>query len=305
MSLNIYDATTKVSKIVEQKYGCSVEFLYLQNLKENEFDTSLDLIQNEEIQKIIQTISRNFGAQFIIAEGNILVPVYVDAEIFGTIIVKEGIHLDPRLFEDLHTFLDTTLKDFIVKKEKLRRIKIEESILKAEKSHDNIVPLFKNQNPSSIYAYEEEPRLNNGEWRGALFLSGGDYSQTRTIALEIHSLLNRNSFLPFTVMEFQSPNLSKVLVDLGKITIFVPEILDLSEKEGLEIVRYVKEFAHREAPFIIISSQRPLKDLEKDSLLHPDLINCLKEFHLEFTTSSNLKNFYSLILAEPDLLERQ
>src|SRR5690606_29876375 len=175
---------------------------------------------------------RNAGAQFVIAQGAILVPVYIDGEIFGSIVVKDGMHVDPLNFEDLHIFLDSTLKDFIVKKERLRRIKIEESIIKAQET-SNVIPLFKNHHEEVVISLKNTSPANEIDqaWKAALFLTGGDYSQTRAIAHDIHSLLNRNSFVPYSVLELNSPNFSNSLSQLGKITVFVPEILDLSETE--------------------------------------------------------------------------
>jgi hypothetical protein len=301
--MNIFEATTKVSKIAEQKYGCSVEFVYFgQNADHND----------ESYNSIFQTIQRNVGAQFVIAKGAILVPVYVDGEIFGSIVIKDGMNVDPLSFEDLHIFLDTTLKDFIVKKEKLRRIKIEESIIKANKiqeENNNVIPLFKNANDEMILSltktYESksvdtEMDKNEQSWRSALFLTGGDYTQTRAIAHDIHSLLNRNSFVPYSVLEMNSPKFSENLPSLGRISIFIPEILDLSQGEVAEIFNFIKNHSHRENPFFIISSQKSFEEIQKEELIDPEFTEALKKFHLEFQGKSNLKDFYSLLLLDPE-----
>lgn len=288
MSISIFEATAKVSKITEQKYGCSVRFLYF------DFDKKL----TEEHNELYEIIEKNFGAQFVISKGRILVPVYIDSELFGCIKVEDGLCVDPSLFEDLHSFLDVTLKEFIVKKEKLRRIKIEESLLSA--SNQNVIPLFKNHPSFSLADYHKAEASSSG-WQGALFLSGGDYSQTRTIALEIHSLLNRSSFVPYSSLEFQSSNFSSYLSELGKITIYIPEVIDLSDAESREFCTYIKNLSSKTSPFIILSSQKTLKELENENLLNPDLLSSLREFNLEFNTTSQLKNFYSLILPDPEL----
>ncbi|MES2769418.1 MAG: hypothetical protein V4596_09760 [Bdellovibrionota bacterium] len=300
--MNIFEATTKVSKIAEQKYGCSVEFVYFgQNADHND----------DSYNSVFETIQRNVGAQFVIAKGAILVPVYVDGEIFGSIVIKDGMNVDPLNFEDLHIFLDTTLKDFIIKKEKLRRIKIEESIIKANKmkeSSSNVIPLFKNMNDDIVLSltrsYEEKTTdietKNDKVWRSALFLTGGDYTQTRAIAHDIHSLLNRNAFVPYSVLEMNSPRFSENLPSLGRISIYIPEILDLSQNEAAEIFNFIKNLSSREHPFFIISSQKSFDEIQKEALLDPELISALKLFHLEFQGKSNLKDFYSLLLLDPE-----
>lgn len=292
--MNIFEATNKVSKIAEQKFGCVVEFVYYNNAHQS---------QDETYNSIFEAIQRNIGAQFVIAQGSILVPVYVDNELFGSIVIKDGMNVDPLNFEDLHSFLETTLKDFIVKKEKLRRIKIEESIMKAHSiKMDNVIPLFKNANDEIIMSLSRKTVANDMDhsWRSALFLTGGDYSQTRAIANEIHSLLNRNAFIPYSVLEMNSPRFSENLPALGKISIFVPEILDLSPAESKEIFNFIKNHSHRDHPFFIISSQRSFDEISKEELLDPEFIAALKQFHLEFHGKSNLKDFYSLLLLDPE-----
>lgn len=296
--MNIFEATTKVSKIAEQKYGCSVEFVYLDAQNSD----------NKNYNEIFETIQRNVGAQFVIAQGAFLVPVYVDGEIFGSIVVKDGMNVDPLNFEDMHVFLDATLKDFIVKKEKLRRIKIEESLLKASMS-SNVIPLFKNNFDEVVLSLSQKHMSmpgavpeNDVTWKAALFLTGGDYSQTRAIANEIHSLLDRNAFVPYSVLEMNSPNFSENLPSLGRISIFIPEILDLAQNEVTEIFNFIKKHSHKDHPFFIISSQKSFEEISKDALLDPAFIEALKKFHLEFQgkSKSNLKDFYSLLLLDPD-----
>lgn len=293
--MNIFEATTKVSKIAEQKFGCSVEFVYLGDQNKNE---------EKSFDSIFETIQRNIGAQFVIAQGSILVPVYVDGEIFGSIVIKDGMNVDPLNFEDLHLFLDSTLKDFIIKKEKLRRIKIEESIVKAQTNPtNNVIPLFKNAHDEVVISLtQREAALteNDHAWRSALFLTGGDYSQTRVIANEIHSLLNRNSFVPYSVLEMNSPKFSENLPALGRISIFVPEILDLSHDETAEIFNFIRNHSNKDHPFFIISSQKSFEEITKDQLLDPEFIAALKLFHLEFQGKSNLKDFYSLLFLDPE-----
>lgn len=300
--MNIFEATTKVSKIAEQKYGCSVEFVYF-----HDTDDSVPT-HDESYSGIFETIQRNVGAQFVIAQGAILVPVYIDGEIFGSIVIKDGMNVDPTNFEDLHIFLDTTLKDFIVKKEKLRRIKIEESLMKAYKNKaieetSNVIPLFKTANNDMVISLtntQVENRESDQTWRSALFLTGGDYSQTRAIAHEIHSLLNRNAFVPYSVLDMNSPKFSENLPALGKISIFIPEILDLAPYETAEIFNFIKNHSHKNHPFFIISSQKSFDEIAKEELLDPEFIAALKLFHLEFHAKSNLKDFYSLLLLDPE-----
>lgn len=295
--MNIFEATTKVSKIAEQKYGCSVEFVY--------YDKNSLQPSDEENTSTFEVIHRNVGAQFVIAQGAILVPVYIDEEIFGSIIVKDGMHVDPLNFEDLHVFLDTTLKDFIIKKEKLRRIKIEESIIKAQSQEkSNVIPLFKNSHDEVVLSLKNNSAQSGDidqAWKAALFLTGGDYSQTRAIAHDIHSLLNRNSFVPYSVLDLNSPHFSESLSQLGRITVFVPEILDLSEAETNEIFSYIQNCSSRDKPFFIISSERSFEDIATEKLLAPDLTTTLRSFHLQFQGKSNLKDFYSLLLVDPEI----
>src|SRR5690606_18221771 len=117
-------------------------------------------------------------------------------------------------------------------------------------------------------------------------------------------LLNRNSFVPYSVLELNSPNFSNSLSQLGKITVFVPEILDLSESETTEIFNYIHQCTNRDKPFFIISSEKSFEDIAGENLLDPELVATLRSFHLQFHGKSNLKDFYSLLLVDPEISQQ-
>lgn len=298
--MNIFDATVRVSKIMEQRYGCSVEFHYYN--------------QEAEVgpkSSIFEIIERNFGAQFVIAQGQIVVPIYIDEKLFGSVVVKENSQINPDDFEEIQMFIDTTLKDFIIKKESLRRLKIEESCLNAVFNQTNVVPMIRNK--FSLYFSDDTQDEkgdnqefltieNKGPFGQALFLTGGDYSQTREIAFDIHSLLKRNSFVPYSVLDFKSQLFSENLPGLGRVTIFIPEILDLSPKEREQVFEYIHNYASKKFPFLILSTQKSLSEIEAEKLLDPQQLEQLKGFHMTLASGRGIKDFCSLLLQEGEPL---
>jgi hypothetical protein len=76
--------------------------------------------------------------------------------------------------------------------------------------------------------------------------------------------------------------------------------LDLSPFETSEIFNFIRNFSHKDNPFFIISSQKSFDEIAKEELLDPEFITSLKLFHLEFHGKSNLQDFYSLLLLDPE-----
>lgn len=288
--MTIFEATQKVSNIIRSRFGCPVEFHYS--------PTSENLASPKtHLDDFFATIKRNSGAQFIISKGSFLVPVYVDADLFGCIEIKNTESLDASTCEDLHSLVDATLKEFIVQAEALRRLKIKESLLTSA-STENLVPLFKkNKNlqekPFHLvdYSFEKNPV------KSALFISGYDYSKMRDLAVDVHGLLNRNSFIPYSVLDFKNSFMEE-MAELGKITIFIPEIIDLPAFEIDEIINYLSKNTQSSCPFIIISSQKSLENLQAEELIPLELIEIFKRFHLElnekFFESQKTTSFWNL-----------
>ncbi len=291
---------------MEQRYGCSVEFHYYnQELVKRESAPSAQAAEPKS--SVFEIIERNFGAQFVIAQGQIIIPIYIDDHLFGTVVVKENSQINPNDFEEIQLFIETTLKDFIIKKESLRRLKIEESCLSGVLNTQNVIPLFRN-NFSSFLLEEPDSESeftaleDNSRFRQALFLTGGDYTQTREIAFDIHSLLKRNSFVPYSVLDFSSQLFSDHLPGLGRVTIFIPEVLDLSEKEREQVFEYIHNYSSTKYPFLVLSSQKTIAEIETEKNLLPQQLEQLKKFHMTLASGRGLKDFCSLLLKDGETL---
>ncbi len=137
--MNILDATNKIARIAQKKFGCNVNFTRLSSLTGESPDFDVTIIE------------RNFGAQFIISNNDILIPVYVQYELFGIINLEGAAQLDALRLETLQDFADSTLKEYIIKDETLRRTKILESSLEGQKMSTNVLPITKNPAAELIY----------------------------------------------------------------------------------------------------------------------------------------------------------
>lgn len=269
--MTIFEATQRVSNIVKSKFGCHIEFHYSPQYSSQK--------ANDTVVSYFETLNRNLGAKFVISKGVILIPIFVETEVFGCIEIKGGDLLNPDLYDDLHILLDSTLRDFIVKTELLRRLKIEEASL-VNHQENNVIPIFKKKDTNEVknifnfISHKEEPL------KTALFISGNDYSRMRDLAVDIHSLMSRNSFVPYSVLEIKGSFMEE-MANLGHISIFIPEIIDLPAYEIEDITHYLDKNITPSCPFLIISSQKSLDDLEKESLIPDKLVQILKRFHLE------------------------
>ncbi len=270
--MTIFEATERVSSITEKKFGCKVQFHYSPVLSHMSDQQHADL----DTTRLFDILGRNTGAKFVISQGAILVPIHVERDLFGCIEVRNGDILNPEIFEDLHTLIDSTLRDFVIKKELLRRLKIQESALYPQ---SNIVPIFRKKEDDNKNIFSLTPH-DNDPLKLSLFIHGEDYSKMRDLAVDVHSLMTRNSFVPYSVLDFKI-NFFQEMCELGRISVFIPEILDLAEYEVLDITNYLMQNMSPASPFLIISSQKNLKTLEEEQLVPKSLIEILKRFHLE------------------------
>lgn len=268
--MTIFEATQRVSNIVKSKFGCTVEFYYAPKFDTDKVDP--------KAEDYFAALTRNFGAKFVICKGAILIPVFVETEIFGCVEIKGGDLLDPNLYDELHNFLDSTLRDFIIKRELLRRLKIQESTLLNQKS-GNVIPIFKKKESEQNKMFNFVGHRNE-PLKSSLFISGNDYSRMRDLAVEIHDLMGRNSFVPYSILDFKRSFMEE-MAELGNITIFIPEITDLPAYEIEDITNYLETNITPSCPFLIVSSQKSLEDLEREALIPEKLIEIFKRFRLE------------------------
>lgn len=275
--MTILEATEKISGVTQSRFGCPVLFHYAPHNKGG--DESLDQTNPlDKIQQIFTVVGRNPTAPFILSQQDILIPVCIENDIYGCIEVAGGGDLELKALEEVCGLVDNTLKEFVIKTEVLRRLKIQEATL-ASMADSKVVPLF--QSPGA----EEQStfrfiRQRSDSLKTALFISSEGEEKARTLAMDLHGLLHKKSFVPYEALSFKGDFVAEML-GLGNITIFIPELLNLPAYEIEDITNYLLSQKTSLSPFLIVSSQKSLEELKEEPHIPVALLEIFQGFHLE------------------------
>lgn len=273
--MTIQEVTDKVSGIAVKKFGCSISFTRV----------------TKDIYSDILT--RNLGAQFIIVNPDILLPVYIDDDIFGVISIHDGANLDFLSLNNVQEFAADTLKEFIINQETLRRTKIEEARLEAQQISNNVLPLRKMQQ-EIILESAEDPQSNMISYIGLL---NGNETRTHKMAVDLHDILNRRGFLPFLEMNFSANTIHDELLTMGRVTLYISEVSNLEPQIQLELAKYLKQYHLKKTPLFVFGSQFSFEQIKESKIVSDELLeiiahNSIDISMLEFATRSDLKDYF-------------
>ncbi len=282
--VNILEATDKISQISSKKFGVQISFVRIN------IDTEKD-----------EVISRNMGAQFVISNPDVLLPVYVQSELFGIIRIHGGAILDAISLNNVQEFAECTLKEFIIKEETLRRTKILESSLEAQKISKNVVPLGKRWTASVIpfqSAFKDVPTTPTVSHVGLL---NGKAPKAHKLAVDLHDMFDRNGFLPFLELNFETASFSEEILTLGRSTLFVSEITKLSNDQQVLIAQYLKQYHLFKSPLFIFASEFSFEQLKAGNQIIEELFelvahNSIDISIIEFATKSELKDYFQNLI---------
>lgn len=290
--MNILDATNKIARIAQKKFGCNIHF------------TRLTSLTGEKPDLDVSVIERNFGAQFIIANNDILIPVYVQHDLFGIIKLEGAANLDTLRLQTLQDFAESTLKEFIIKDETLRRTRIMESSLEAQKICDNVVPIYRTSQQDAMISFQ---RKLNGEIEeagttiGHIGLLHASNSKAHKIAIDLHDVLDRRGFLPFLDLNWNKETFTEELLALGRSTLFVSEVAKLNFEQQNMIVQFLRQYHVFSSPLFIFASELTYEKLVNNGQIMTELLdilshNSIDASMIEFASKSELKDYFHNLL---------
>ena len=108
-----------------------------------------------------------------------------------------------------------------------------------------------------------------------------DVRETHKLAFELHARGSRFAFIPFADLEPKTRVCFTSLLNLGPVTLFVPDLLALTMPEQAALHTLV-DFYFEIRPLVIAGTRRPLSELRAHPGVDPGLLEILARSHLRF-----------------------
>ena len=132
-------------------------------------------------------------------------------------------------------------------------------------------------------------------------IEASDSREIHKLAFEIHSRGQRRIFLPYKDLDETTRFCFTSLLNLGQVTLFVPDILALVDEEQRALATLV-DFYWDIRPLIVVGTRRPIAELRAHPGVNPELLKALARAHIQlFGTMSRLQDLEPWL----DELERE
>jgi len=137
------------------------------------------------------------------------------------------------------------------------------------------------QEPTSDLSFNEHSSVSMiDDGTNVLFLEAHSPMQIQKVAVDIHEVSERWAYLRFQDVKDQIQS-AQDLTGLGSLTLFIEDILTVSDFHREMIADYLKVTHSKDEPLLLIGSATTLQDLQAHDMLHPDLAQILETHRLE------------------------
>lgn len=186
----------------------------------------------------------HMGRELIVtSSGDVLIPLIIENQFFGTLRVKEGADLAPEDIESIREIFQKMGESFVEGSRDLRSHEEPFEVLPVRKQLINLV--------------------------------GGDLDSRLKLTTEIHETLKSLSLVSWGDAGMDSWN-GDDLQNLENICIYIKDIFDLSPKEQQQLKALTKT-PHSQRPQLLVASGRPLRDYIEDGMVDAELAQIFSE----------------------------
>ncbi len=196
-----------------------------------------------EINRLTELNSLKRDSDFYFYTNDMVIPIFQEQLFLGVAIVKKGIEIESQKQLALSSLVKTTLTPLLYSEF--------QEIHQSNFSVDSLSFALPETQQSRIIS--QVIHLN------------GVSERILKVAHQIHELENRWGFVPFKNLNVYFDNLSiqslQEVKKLGSMTIFIPDILELSLRQQMFLAMYQKQVRDGDSPLIIVGSNLHLENL--------------------------------------------
>lgn len=266
-------------------------------------NTEIDVKTNEIFQKYIdhiknhsgytlnwsssQPLHKDIAFNFINEEHRIQFPIRYKDRIVGTAEIKSEKVVSHSEAQKLSDMIDLLFGPTIDNIERLKFAQRLEDNMLNQKPANNVISL----NKKRMEKFNIEPTVDpvhtkkRPQLYAPILIQGqNDYDISR-LALEIHYSLDRMAFLHYGDLDLATRIQVSELKSLGSISLFVPNIMELSRTEKSTLIDMCAETGRKDIPLIIAGTTSTYQVLLAKMGYTRELTQSLSETYLRMTKS--------------------
>ncbi|MCB0420093.1 MAG: hypothetical protein KDD61_03805 [Bdellovibrionales bacterium] len=227
----------------------------------------------------------------IVDEKDLYCSINYNGEVCGACRIRLDRPLSHKEIAQLHTTIQLTISSALASLRKIDSLKEIESQLETALNHSVDWSLFDQHSVGHWQNYDFNISVQDGESTElnlSCLIFSADDSTGRKVALEIHNFSDRFAFVSSNDIDPRCLENPQRIYELGRISLLVPEILDLSNDQQCGILEYLASLPGREGPTILVVTQRPMQELKSNPQMVPQLLKRLSSSIIVASSTLNL-----------------
>jgi len=259
----------RLNHLAVSRFGCTVEYIHFVDTKEDHRELRAALLQSGSVER----------------SGVLYLPVIVSFRCTGAAKVSGHLPVNGKSrqqLKDLLQFILETALDFESRIEMLDRL--EARVKHMDLDHvepSNVIPFQRipEERLSLSHAPTVPRRLNSSV---PCLIESESFSDIKRLAQELHELSGRYAFVYFGDLTLARPT---DLLELGAITLFIPDItaLNRNQQNLLKVYFTQRPIALAEGPQIIAGSIWSFTDLRDQKRVDAELLKCVSVGYLRMS----------------------
>ncbi|MEQ1878759.1 MAG: hypothetical protein ABL958_19110, partial [Bdellovibrionia bacterium] len=229
---------------------------------------------------IVDLVIRNRRAKKIIAGDDLVVPVRMGERLAGAAVISGGMTLPET---DMDAVVDTVgliLDEYVEVSDRVDRIRQLENHLQNVTESPNVVYLHQVRTRNKELGEQIAVGRQQGPHLTQILLEGRAGIPFKEIAFDIHQKSGRSSFISWDDLDASQIARASDIAELGPITIFFPNLANLSPAQQAVLDDYVLNVMDDFTPRIMAAIQAPLSELVERGSIKSTLGFYFSKIHL-------------------------
>jgi len=262
------DIMNKINRILTGLTGCQLEFQPLERLNPIEWNTEAlgNLIGGSRTRYIEGESNGSFGF-----------PVNSGGALAGLAIVRDMTGARPAQLAELADLLAAVLANSLERETRIETARLVEERLHLVEGNNNVVPMRPARAPREEMEWAELPEapvpVDNAISALPLLIEAPEGFPSQRLALDVHQMSARWAFLSLNDLAPNILDSREELKALAGITLFIPDLARLTERQQQKLTEYLATKPGPEMPQVIAGVTTPVETLRREARVLPRLID--------------------------------
>jgi DNA-binding NtrC family response regulator len=221
---------------------------------------------------VVDIVIRNRGARKIVSGNDLIVPVYAGELLAGAAVLDDGISLSEAQIDEVISTIELVLGEYIEVVHRIQKTRqLESHLSTASGDNGNVYYLHQARTKNKPLQEQVKVGRHQGPYLTQILIEGKNGIPFKEIAFDIHQRSGRSSFISWTDLDASKITEPEHIAELGPLTIFVPNLADLSQTHQAILDQYLLNLMDEFTPRVMAAVNTPLNILVESGALRSSL----------------------------------